>query len=1262
MGVLCLLLMPLAQAGDAPARPGLFPSFNPQIDRTLSAQNIAVETWLSRLRRLGLTVPLEAKGTVSGSLRARVPVRESTDATAWKLDGRLTSPALTVSGVTLNELSVTLRLRDGVLALEDLSFRLGNGDGDGDRVRGSGSLPVSPPGDLSLAVAVDRVDLARFARFLPKTQASCDDPTPVDARLVGTVSARLEASVPPRQVADPTAWTASGPFRIDDVQLGALPALSTAGQLSLTDGAATAALSTFTLPGITATGTLTLQPQAGLPFTGTLRGPIEPDVALRSLVAVDLDTGGTLDADLAVEGTVSPFAISLTGPATTDALQVASGPLAATVAGRGQVAYRFDTAAKRSQFAARELAIDFAGGSVTGDVVVALPTDRCDRDNVGDSRLQLAASAVPAGALMQAVGVDSAIAVSGTLDGRADITVTGSRWTTPSAYRGTARTASERITLGPDAVSLDTVTAAVEMTQAGLRIDEATAAVGPSGRLAASGAIPWETVKGRRLVGDADASWEQVPAELLVSVAGLAADVPAAWATGWGGQTSGRVSLTPTDQNRWRIDAAARLERLQRLGVELADVDLTAGGTAADLTATVRGTLLGGPLEATVRRRENATLVRGRIEQVETATLAQAVPEWPRDWQPRGVFTASVEAGQAGDQRWQLTATGRSPELAIGPRAVADAAVEVRASSERLWAEVSGQVDAGRLTLAVEQPRGGGTIVGQASAEAVPAEWLLEPLLDGTVDGTVDAESEWVIGAGDGPLLDRVRGAGSLRADAVAWQPPRERGPVEVRIEKWAVDIRKSPTLVWMQAAGQLFGGRIDLTASQDRQTADEPLRIRAAAEGIVIEQVRTAAAIVQPSLTGVNVGGQLSGELLAAVPMRAGRPVLEGVQVTGPFQLTRVLVNDRTLTNGLSGQIVWTDRERALANLSGTLGGGQLTGEVAIPAPDSQEPRRWALSVRGIQPARVGQFVGRAIPLTGTVNVSLAGQTRPDRSVLADGRVTLSGGRLGSPGGGLPISRVSVPLSLTYQAASDRIDARLRSARLSVGRGQVTGNARLSVGTVSVDPRIAVDADLKLVRVDLATLSAAAGSRTVQGTLSGSVTLRAKRLRTLGDLSGAAAIDFANPAAGGSPALNAITPVAGVKVNGFRTGRLEATLAGSRLTVRRLSLSGVAADLFASGTVGLDASPRGAPIDLDVVIATGQPEEGLLQSAIVQRAITLASPGVGVLIAANEALRDRVVHLTVTGTTRSPQVRVEPLQTAREAGLRFLLRSAVGG
>ena len=1384
------LLLALTLA--TPAQGGWLPDFNPQIDRTIAAQDVEIGTWLSRLRRVGLTIPIEAEGVVNGSVRVAVPVRQSGTLNAWKLDGTLTSDKLTIEGATLRDVSMQLKLRDGVLKLESLRFRPGEAaegaaEAESPPIRASGSLPINPLGELSLTLEVDQVALAGLAPLLPPA-VDCEG-NPIDAAeppLAGTVSATLSATVPARRVAQPTAWDASGPVRFRDVRYRSLPPLSGAAVVTARNGTLRVELSRATGPGVEASGLLTLGMLAPYPIDGQIEATAtdDPLLAALNLRPSWLSVAGPTRLTGAITGALAAAPITFAGLAQSDGLTLGLGSARVPVA--GQVRATADADAIR--FSEADLRV--AGGSLTGSVLVSLK-DRCDLARTRDSAIDATFANIEAAAVRTALRLpENQTALAGKVNGEVNLTVPHSRWGQWTGYRGTAKLASDGIAIarGDTQTKLTDLSVAAVAADAGLTFERADATLG-DGRITAAGTIPWPILSpaadAAAVASDAEIALRSIAVADLARLASLTQPEPgAAWLSDLGGELTATAAATipagaARQPERWDAAGSGTIDTLRWRSLELANVALEAKQSDRRLDASVRGAVFDGELSATLSRTEDGTTVEataGDWDAARAGDFASTLPILPDGpWRAlaadlsgrigatvqgrrgngepwlgtvriesddlaagdvllsplvaRGVSDANrrtgtmqanalggevvataaarddamrvnatavgvdaaqlaavasrsevvgnvtarrllerlqgavsfeIEAGRTGDSPWQGRGRITSNGLASGEVAIGSLDVEAVASADRLWADATADAFGGRMRAAAETPRNGAApVVGSATFDAISLT-AASRLFGQTASGTVAGSARFSLAAGVEPLWDRLQ----VDGQASGQQVTIERDGAQLAIDDAKMTVRKSDAAAWARVSGAMLDGEATITLLQGAGP-NAPLRGEVDAAGWSVSQLLAAAP--QTASLAPRWAGTFDADLLFAIPQTDTGYDASRLAVQGPAKVSGLRVGGRTLTSQMAARLNVTPSSRRIEQIAGSLGGGQVSGSIVLPpaigeAAD-EAAAEWSLGVTRMQVGRVEAFLGQPLPLDGAFDVRIQGQTS-STGASAAGRVSMADGRIKAAGATLRLTGLRFPFALSYDTAADRLQARIRSLRVGLGRGSTAGDAKLTVrGLRTVDPKLAFDSDLTLKRLDLRSLAGAGTGRGLSGSVSGTIRVKATRLRSASDLSGSIRLSLADPSATGTGVGNRISPYLGGSLADFQTGRLEATLGGGTLAIRELSLQSARLDAFASGTVGLDlGSARGGRLDLDLVAATGRPEEGVARTAIVQRAITLAAPGVGLLIAANESLRDRVVHLRIGGTTKAPVVSVKPLETAREASLRFLVRSAVGG
>jgi translocation and assembly module TamB len=164
--------------------------------------------------------------------------------------------------------------------------------------------------------------------------------------------------------------------------------------------------------------------------------------------------------------------------------------------------------------------------------------------------------------------------------------------------------------------------------------------------------------------------------------------------------------------------------------------------------------------------------------------------------------------------------------------------------------------------------------------------------------------------------------------------------------------------------------------------------------------------------------------------------------------------------------------------------------------------------------------------------------------------------------------------------------------------------------------------------------------------------------VRSLDDLTGVLEAGFQQIQALQLPVFQQLAPfLGGGKASSlFQRGDLRARLARGLVRVERLSFAGTLLQLFADGTVTLQQGR----LNLDVIANTGQ--LGVNPSFL--RVLGLRVPAVGpipvsLLLQATSYLSNRILHLRVTGTLRSPVISIEPLSLLTEEAFRYFLNQS---
>jgi hypothetical protein len=132
---------------------------------------------------------------------------------------------------------------------------------------------------------------------------------------------------------------------------------------------------------------------------------------------------------------------------------------------------------------------------------------------------------------------------------------------------------------------------------------------------------------------------------------------------------------------------------------------------------------------------------------------------------------------------------------------------------------------------------------------------------------------------------------------------------------------------------------------------------------------------------------------------------------------------------------------------------------------------------------------------------------------------------------------------------------------------------------------------------------------------------------------------------------------LSGPAVNRQDGATIDGRMAGGLLHVDSLALSKSGLLVLMDGTSTLDGR-----LDLNVTAFTNQsgPADGLLAFADSPVMLAVSAP-VALVAKANEAIKDRVIHVHVGGTSAHPTLRLQPAKNLSQDALRFFLASTLG-
>ena len=369
--------------------------------------------------------------------------------------------------------------------------------------------------------------------------------------------------------------------------------------------------------------------------------------------------------------------------------------------------------------------------------------------------------------------------------------------------------------------------------------------------------------------------------------------------------------------------------------------------------------------------------------------------------------------------------------------------------------------------------------------------------------------------------------------------------------------------------------------------------------------------------------------------------------QITGAVE--RLSWNRMQFSDRISAQLDVRSERINLNDVSGRFADGRITGnaEVILSNPP-----------RGVFDFEIAQINLRraAMPL-GSVGKGISGTA----SVAVMGRLgeTISG-KLNlqadhAVASDLMIQKASMPIDWSFAQRSQTVKWRCRNGMVEAGKGKVyfscDGDYSRGLNT-QVSARIERLDSSKLIR----------GKSFGAGLVSGTVNLKAQRATQLQQVSGDFDIQLAQIEAMEMPVLDqlpsmiqlpSITSTTATQENG---GRFQGRLANGVVYLDDATLSQSNVHVLMEGRSTLEGN-----LNFDVTASTYQsgPVDDLL--ALADSPLMMAGPApIALLAKANEAMKNRVVHVQVTGTAARPILRLQPGKQLSQEALRFFIRSSL--
>lgn len=504
--------------------------------------------------------------------------------------------------------------------------------------------------------------------------------------------------------------------------------------------------------------------------------------------------------------------------------------------------------------------------------------------------------------------------------------------------------------------------------------------------------------------------------------------------------------------------------------------------------------------------------------------------------------------------------------------------------------------------------------------------------LSGKVNGSIDVEIP------PGKLRHLADWSGRVSFDAKAISAQR------VDVGGVSGELTYQDRLLDYEIQGQLLDGKLLLAG----RWTPLPKKGHAPVNDGRLQVTRVRLGALENISAGSGPLAELAGTLNVDVhyhhEQESGLPTGEGTLAIDDLRFNAIDV-----ARDMRGRLRLTPQGLDLVGLTSTVAGGRLSASGTMYL---EAGRRSSFFIT-LEDADVAELLAALSPTVprparGTIDMHLRGYLGLGRPIQVDGAAALRRVRIAK----FDLGDVRVPIAGSIDPATGRGLLRMHGISGQLAQGRLVSDLDVTMAS-----GIDVSGKGKFTRLDLRSLlhSFSSASRLANGKVSGVFTLAGRNVRSARDLSGTLKADLSNTQAMSMPVMERVLPFLSGGISGgttFDDGDLRARLANGVVRIERFTLTSSSAQVYAQGSVTLAQRLR-----LQVTVRTGQQDTGARAAGILASRIALiAAPPVGLLMEATQFLSNQVINLDVTGTIRSPTVRIKPISMFGQDVIQFFL------
>lgn len=354
LAALLAMLMIQPPAKDAPR------TDQTDLDATITLRDVDVGELVQQLE---LKVPYQVTGKVTVQAKLGVPLGQAATRSAYRLTGTLSSPQLTLEGLTVRDLTTEVTLQDGKLTLSKLTAQFpqpGDPNAPAGSLSGTASAAIDPVGDIAATLTLDRIPVGPVLSAIPGLG--------VDAR--GLASGQASFKAPYQALGDPATWIASANLTSPELVVFGRSAKGVAFAAAVEKGTLTLTEGKVTVEGIPLTAAGTLGLTGKYTFDATVKTTGTNVADLRKLVPeaeLPVPVEGVFETESKVTGTLSPLTYTAAGRVRASKLTLDKTPA-------NDISVNWEVTPERVKLT--DLTATIFGGTLTGSAEYPLVADK----------------------------------------------------------------------------------------------------------------------------------------------------------------------------------------------------------------------------------------------------------------------------------------------------------------------------------------------------------------------------------------------------------------------------------------------------------------------------------------------------------------------------------------------------------------------------------------------------------------------------------------------------------------------------------------------------------------------------------------------------------------------------------------------------------------------------------------------------------------------------------------------------------------------